>query len=137
MGMGYVACMTIPIPMAKLEEQFPMEWGELMESIPTDIWSLDDQIQAWLYDDLDGTISDNEYALIHQRLARLRDAFYERFGVELLMDHHNQQDNGSRYDEVEDGFFLVDWNDVYQFNEKGQALNNTIPLETKGFVSFG
>ena len=71
---------------------------------------------------------------------KLYTAFKEATGIELLVDYHNKNDEGDRYDEVDGMFFCVCVSELYQPTENYKKLMEKFGknvIDRKFYVSFG
>lgn len=65
---------------------------------------------------------ESKYAEIYKVWHKLYTAFKEATGLTLLVDYHNQKDEGDSYDEVDGMFFCVYRNEIYQPTENYKKL---------------
>ena len=83
---------------------------------------------------------ESKYAEIYKVWHKLYTAFKEATGIELLVDYHNKNDEGDRYDEVDGMFFCVCVSELYQPTENYKKLMEKFGkdvVDRKFYVSFG
>jgi hypothetical protein len=83
---------------------------------------------------------ESKYAEIYKAWHKLYTAFKEATGLTLLVDYHDKEDDGDRYDEVNGMFFCLCVSELYQPTEKYQKLMEKFGedvIDRKFYVSFG
>jgi len=83
---------------------------------------------------------ESKYAEIYKAWHKLYTAFKEATGLTLLVDYHDKEDDGDRYDEVNGMFFCLCVSELYQPTEKYKKLMEKFGedvIDRKFYVSFG
>jgi hypothetical protein len=83
---------------------------------------------------------ESKYAEIYKAWHKLYTAFKEATGLTLLVDYHDKEDDGDRYDEVNGMFFCLCVSELYQPTEKYKKLMEKFGedvVDRKFYVSFG
>ena len=99
----------MPVIQTKVDEKLikkmcANEYDEFMSRIDkSDTYDFDDIARTAISNELSDYIPDIEIAY-----AKLQKAFKKATGLMLSLQYHNSNENGSRYDDINGGFWIVD-----------------------------
>lgn len=65
------------------------------------------------------------------------DAFKKETGLQLYLNYHNSEEEGSRYDDVDGGFWAMDFHEVYKMTPEAEALSKKTHFGIRQYVSYG
>lgn len=141
MGMGYGANNILALNEEKLRKEFQQEFEVLEATLELVELSLKDLAQAEQYQssiqDEYEDISTEQETLIYDALEQLTKAFKDTYGFTLYLGHHDNEAEGSRYDDVDGVFFSLSHGEIYTIKPEAKVLNEKIGFEDKFFVTFG
>lgn len=63
--------------------------------------------------------------------------FRIKYGLNIELDYHDQEDEGDRYDDLDGAFFCLDFHEVYTLTPQASVLNSIAPIERKAFTVWG
>lgn len=97
-----------------------------------------DDIEAMYYED-DPTPDEvlERTGPIIDAYEKLREAFKARTGLALFLNHHNSEDEGDIYDDVNGCFWELSFSDVYMLTPEAKKLQETIMFDIQRYVVYG
>ena len=128
MGMGYAANYADVIQEKEVEIICPNEYKAFLDILEKAKIDLDTFAKDVAYN-----ADDHHIQEIVDGWFALEKAFEKATGLWLTINHHDQSNDGSRYDDVDGYFFEV--GNVYQLTPAGEKLKDKI--KRKFYVSFG
>lgn len=131
MSSDQAAAMDVVLDTNALIQQFPMEWGEMQEAIGD--WGIMDEY-VFVIQEEDGIDDSNDVYMFYQAWRKLKQAFWDTYGVHLYMDVHNSGEDGGPYDDIDGVFFCVQMKDVYEHKPKGYTLYKQIPFQPALYI---
>lgn len=138
MGMGYNANFGIVIGSEEVSKVVPTEWKKMTDFMDEKDVTLDDLASSFQYSDFIDNLSEQENDVLEQLFIDLKDAFVQKTQIELMLEYHNTEEEGSRYDEVEGAFFALSYGDVFEYTPVANRLLNTgVKFDLKSWVVFG
>ena len=141
MGMGYGANNILALNEEKLRKEFKQEFETLEATLELLELSLGDLAQAQQYEsplqDEYEDISVEQEAMVYSALNQLTEAFKDTYGFTLYLGYHDNEAEGSRYDDVDGVFFSISHGEVYGIKPEAKVLNEKIGFEDKFFVTYG
>lgn len=137
MGMGYGANITVVIEQEEISKLGLSSFLRLFALLEQHEVELDELASCIRHDDsLDGLEEEQE-----EEIFKAYEAFQEEFqqatGVGIELCYHSQSDHGDKYDQVDGGYFALDWHDVYQMTPQAKALKEKVHFEDQFFVTYG
>lgn len=85
------------------------------------------------YDD----ISDARLHNLVKSWENFQKEFEVKTGMDIMLNYHNSEDYGDRYDEVEGLFFELDFRQVYQLSTEAKELMKSVPFGIRNYVHYG
>jgi hypothetical protein len=138
MGMGYGANFDVVISEADVKKICIREWNRLDDIIDEYSSSWNDVGIAVQYADEVNGVSKEGSDAIWNAIEDLQRAFKERTGISLDICHHDSSGEGSRYDDVDGQFFVLNWNDCFKPSPEYQQLKERgINVDIKYWVTYG
>lgn len=139
MGMGYGANMEMVISDNDLKKVVPEEYQaffNMLENLGISFENVANAISNdWEMED----IEEEQEKEVREVWLDLQTAFHEKTSIHLWMGYHDSNDYGSRYDDVDGGFFGLSWWEVLEYTKDFKELMNRFSAkpELKCFVTYG
>ena len=141
MGMGYAANISEVIEVEEIKKLKLESFAKFEEALKESRVSLD-VLASHLQFDSDITFEDddidedraNKIVVLYESFV---EEFKKKYKIGLHLNYHDQEDVGSRYDEVDGAFFELDFTDMYELTEAAKKLKQKVSFEMKAFVSYG
>lgn len=141
MSMGYAAANVYVVAEEKLKQQFPEELNRLYDAIAKAGGTLEEFAATVQHEGpLDETIEDvtpKQEDEIYAAYDAFQKAFKDAFDMLIEIGYHNNEDEGSDYDDVDGAFFALDHSELYQLTPNANRLNESLGFEQQSFVVFG
>jgi len=143
MSSGYSAAHAWVIKWEKVKELIPRETKQLEDILKSVGADIDDfcKNNTWnMPEDLVSEIEDTKKAEkiieeIQELWNNVKEKFQEVTGLEIDFNYHDQETEGSIYDDVDGGFFTVDGVTITQLTEAGRKYEKDL---TESFwVNYG
>ena len=134
MGMGHAAAYADVIDVKEVKKICPIEFKQFLTALKTDDVDLEEF--AMEYDSGNGEdFAPTAYEIfgILQAAFETKTAIDGSDGLELGIAHHQSDEYGDRYDEVDGTYFYVDG--MYCLTEAGEKMDSIVQRKT--FVQFG
>ncbi len=133
MGMGYSANFADTVKEEFVKQQCPKEFEDFMLSLEGESdEERDISLEQFAMDHPD-SLDLSEDEKIRKSFYELCDSFKTKTGLELHILHHDSQNNGDRYDDVDGVFWVV--SNAYELTDAGKK--NEKDIERKLWVVFG
>ena len=137
MGMGYGANMAVVITteeILKLELPSFLKLYALLEQHEVE---LDELASCIAYNDTLDNISESEGEEIFLTYEAFQQDFKELTGIGIELSYHSSNNEGDYYDDVDGGYFALDWSDVYVKSDKAKDLKEKVQFECQYYVTYG
>ena len=137
MGMGYGANMAVVITteeILKLELPSFLKLYALLEQHEVE---LDELASCIAYNDTLDNISESEGEEIFLTYEAFQQDFKELTGIGIELSYHSSNNEGDYYDDVDGGYFALDWSDVYVMSDKAKDLKEKVQFECQYYVTYG
>jgi hypothetical protein len=134
MGMGYGAAYADVIEPADIEQFCPKEWQAFIQAIEAtedddgEGKTVDSFAMEAMYENLETADGDDAKAYV-----ALCVAFEEKTGLSIGIGHHNSDDEGSRYDDVDGAYWWVEG--MYMLTPEGEKVKHIV--RRHHWVTFG
>ena len=138
MGMGYGANTSYVIKNEDVKHICSKEYGRIEELLKKYNVSFENLAFSIRFDanlEVDEDIYQEDIFATYDELQK---KFMLKTGLRITIDYHSSSEDGDRYDEVDGGFFVVEWLDVVQLSPSAQKLKeNGVDLQLKQWVTYG
>lgn len=136
MGMGHMACTANIIEKEDILKVIPDEFQALEDLLEVYQVTWDELAAAEEYGDTIDEAEEGAAEEIHECWVKAAKVFEEKTGLELFIGLHNQEDEGSRYDDVDGVYFSL--GNVFRYTPEAKKLmDNGIAIEQKFWVRIG
>lgn len=155
MGMGYAPAFVVEIDKVDLEKTGLKSYKEFLNMVEESGMDFD-QI-AQIIEEVEreygidgGTdspyieelcdnygIRNDEYVDIAKAFINFRDEFNQKYGLSINCGYHDVSERGDRYDDIDGGFFYLDFGEIYELSDKAKMLQKDVPFQISQFVVFG
>ena len=82
-------------------------------------------------------ISDTKINNLVKSWDNFQDEFKAKTGIDIMLNYHNSEEDGDRYDEVEGLFFELDFRQVYQLSTEAKELMKSVPFDIRTYIHYG
>ena len=142
MGMGYSGAFALVIEQEKIEEMSLVTFKNFLEglktyNVPLSHFAQSYSIEDVIYDEEGEELSEDSMNKLYDLFESFQEEFKNRTGVDIYIGYHDQEEQGSHYDDVDDVFFALDFSDVYEMTPEAKYLQEKTGFEMKFFVSYG
>ena len=128
MGMGHAAAYADVIEQDSVKKICPVSYSEFLDALGGDDCDIEEFAMEYQFD------SAEDFApTAFETFGILQANFECDTGLGLGIAHHQSDECGDRYDEVDGTYFYV--NGMYELSEGGKKLENLVQRKT--FVQFG
>lgn len=128
MGMGHAAAYADVIEAKDVKKICPVAFDNFKQALKFD----DCEIEEFAMES-EGGNGEDFAPEAYEAFKAVVDAFYKETGLPLDIAHHQSDEYGDRYDEVNGTYFYVDG--MYELTAAGKKLEGIV--ERKTFVQFG
>ena len=66
-----------------------------------------------------------------------RDEFRNKYGLFIDCAYHDASEEGDCYDDIDGGYYRLDFSEIYQLSDKAKTLQKDAPFQISQFVVFG
>jgi hypothetical protein len=129
MGMGHAAAYADVIAEEEVKKRCPLFYQEFLDALEAEDISIEEFAMEAQYDN--GESLSDKVAFAYGKL--IGEFKHNTGGLMLGMAHHQSDEYGDRYDEVDGTYFYVDG--MYELTEAGEKMKDIV--ERKMFVQFG
>jgi hypothetical protein len=134
MGMGYQGEMALVLDKEKVEALVAEPYAAFLSALDKHERNFNGFARAYSITDsieLENLGADEQLVLdemLHS-FSAVSAAFKSKTGLSLYVDYHNSQEEGDEPDDVDGGFYCLDFNEVYNMRQKARALHKKAPIE--------
>lgn len=136
MSMGYWAVFTVNVKTEDLEKLNMPPYRAFIEKLKTEGSNLNEYAYC-LQHETEEEYEGKDIEGIHQAFKDFQDAFEERFSMEIFLEYHDQDAHGDIYDDVDGGYFALNFNQTHRLTEEAKNLQKELPFEIVQYVTFG
>lgn len=136
MPMGYGAVFAVNVKIEDLEKLNMPTYQAFIEKLKAEGSNLDEYAHC-LRHETEEKYEGKDIKGIHQAFEDFRNAFEERFNMEIFLEYHNKDEEGSVYDEVDGGYFALNFKQTYRLTKEAENLQKELPFEIVQYVTFG
>lgn len=142
MSMGYSAAFAIVIEQEAIEKMKLKSFEKFLEGLKEHNIPLSNFADGYsygdvIYDENGNKLSEDLNNKLYDLFEKFEQEFKAHTGIGINIGYHDSESRGSRYDEVDDVFFCLEFSDVYEMTEEAKVLQKMTNFDWKYFVSYG
>lgn len=119
------------------------EWAKFKETLDSYGINIHDYARAveigdTIIAETGNELSDDEQHEVHCSYQNFINAFKQRTGIGIFINHHDSENEGDVHDDIDGAFFELDSSDIYQLTPQAKKLiEEGIQFESAMIVKFG
>lgn len=142
MSMDFSASFALVIEQEKIEKMNLVTFRKLLRGLKLHNVSLSNfahsySVEDVIYNEEGEELSKDSMDEIYELFEDFKEEFKNSTGVGIDLGYHNQEEQGSCYDDIDGVFFALNFSDVYEMTPEAKHLQKKTGFEMKYFVTFG